>query len=392
MQDIRCPHCGEQFTIDESGYAAIVQQVRDKEFYKMLSEREESLRLEHEAKLDLAKIETEARLMGQISERENELEVLRGRLALQEAQEEARMTRVISDKDKEIQALQGRLGALNAEQELGLNSMRESYESRLRDKDEQIAYYRDLKARQSTKMVGETLERHCEIEFNRVRSLMPVERVYFEKDNDARTGSKGDFIYRETAPDGTELISIMFEMKNEMDTTERKHKNEDFFKELDKDRQEKKCEYAVLVSMLEADSELYNQGIVDVSYRYPKMYVVRPQCFVPLITILRGAALRSLDYKSELSKLKSQTVDVTRFEEKLSDFQDKFNRNYSLAHDKLQAAVADIDKAIAALEKTKADLLASEKNYRLANDKLAGLTIRKLTDGNPTMKQMFAEV
>lgn len=390
MHDIRCPKCGEQFTIDEAGYAAIVQQVRDKEFDRQVHEREMSIERAHETQLALVRKEEADRFQDKISAQENSITELKGRIALQEAQHGAEIQKVISDKDNEIRALEGRLGALNAESELNVKTLCEGYEARLRDKDEQIAYYRDLKARQSTKMVGETLEQHCEIEFNKVRGLM-FAGVYFEKDNDARTGSKGDYIYRETDTDGSEILSIMFEMKNEMETTEKKHKNSDFFKELDKDRREKGCEYAVLVSMLESDSDLYNQGIVDVSYRYPKMYVIRPQCFIPMITVLRNAAMHSLDYRRELAVLRSQNLDVVDFEDKLEDFKTKFGRNYQLAHDKLYSAIDDIDKAIAALERTKKELLSSENNYRLANDKLENLTVRRLTAGNPTVQRMFED-
>ena len=392
MSEIRCPHCGGQFTIDESGYAAIVQQVRDKEFYKQVKEREDAIQREMGTQLALARQEVQAAMQDAIAKRDTELASLNGRMSLQKAEYDAQLRQALSGKDTEIQALQSQLGALNTKLVLTETSMRENYEAQLRSKDEQIAQYRDFKARQSTKMVGESLERHCEIEFNRVRGFLPP-GVYFEKDNDARTGSKGDFIYREMAPDGSEPVSIMFEMKNEMDDTnvKQKHKNEDFFKELDKDRREKRCEYAILVSMLEIDNDLYNQGIVDVSHRYPKMYVVRPQCFIPMITVLRNAAMESAAYRMEVNRLRSQNIDVTRFEEKLLDFQDKFGRNYRLAHDKLSDAVADIDRAIASLEKTKKELISSDNNYRLANDKLEDLSVRKLTAGNPTMTQMFAQ-
>ena len=267
---------------------------------------------------------------------------------------------------------------------------RESYEEKLKNKDEQIAYYKDFKAKQSTKMIGESLEQHCHNEFNKLRPLF--KNSYFEKDNDARTGSKGDFIFREFSPDGVEFISIMFEMKNKNETTATKHKNEDFFKELDKDRREKNCEYAVLVSLLEEDSELYNSGIVDVSYRYEKMYVIRPQFFIPLITLLRNAALNSLQYKRELSVIRNQNIDITHFEEDMNDFKEKFGRNFRLASEKFQKAIDEIDKTIDHLQKTKEALLSSENNLRLANNKAEELSIKRLTKNNPTMQQKFEEL
>ena len=258
-------------------------------------------------------------------------------------------------------------------------------------KDEQIAYYRDFKARMSTKMIGESLEQHCEMEFNRLRAT-GFQNAYFEKDNDARTGSKGDYIYRESDEEGTEFISIMFEMKNEADATATKKKNEDFFKELDKDRREKNCEYAVLVTLLEAESDLYNSGIVDVSHRYPKMYVIRPQFFIPMITLLRNAAMNSLQYRKELEVIRNQNIDISHFEEDMNDFKDKFARNYRLASEKFQKAIQEIDKTIDHLQKTKEALLSSENNLRLANDKAENLTIKRLTKNNPTMREKFAEL
>ena len=272
-----------------------------------------------------------------------------------------------------------------------MQATKDKYESALRLKDEQIAQYKDLKARLSTKMVGETLEQHCENEFNKLRATA-FRNAYFEKDNDARTGSKGDFIYCENDDEGNEIISIMFEMKNENETTATKHKNEDFFKELDKDRREKKCEYAVLVTLLEADNEYYNTGIVDVSHRYPKMYVIRPQFFIPMITILRNAALNSMDYKRELAMIRNQNIDITHFEENMENFKTAFARNYELASRRFKTAIEEIDKTIAHLQKTKDALMSSENNLRLANSKAEDLTIKKLTKGNPTMQAKFAEL
>ena len=297
----------------------------------------------------------------------------------------------ISDKSTKIMELTGQLNSQEKENQLKEKSLKEQYEDKLKYKDEQIEYYKDFKARQSTKMVGESLEQHCLTEFNRIR-MTAFPMAYFEKDNDARTGSKGDFIFRESAEDGTEFISIMFEMKNEMDETASKHKNEDFFKELDKDRREKGCEYAVLVSLLEIDNELYNTGIVDVSYRYKKMYVIRPQFFIPMITLLRNAALNALKYQQELQTLKNQQLDILHFEENMQNFKDGFARNYELASRKFQDAIDDIDKTIKALEKTKADLLSSDRNLRLANDKAQDLSIKKLTKNAPSVKAMFDQI
>ena len=281
--------------------------------------------------------------------------------------------------------------ALEAQGKAKEQSLKESYELQLKSKDEVIAYYKDLKTRMSTKMIGETLEQHCEIEFNRLRAT-GFQRAYFEKDNDARSGSKGDYIYRESAEDGTEFISIMFEMKNEADQTASKHKNEDFLKELDKDRREKGCEYAVLVSLLEADSELYNSGIVDMSHRYEKMYVIRPQFFIPMITLLRNAAMKSLEYKQELAAIRAQNIDISNFEQDMNDFKERFQRNYRLASEKFKTAVDEIDKSISHLQKIKEALLSSENNLRLANDKAQDLSIKKLTRNNPTMAAKFEEL
>jgi len=273
--------------------------------------------------------------------------------------------------------------------ELNGKAAQEQFQRELAMKDEQIAYYRDFKARQSTKMVGESLEQHCLTEFNRIRATA-FRNAYFEKDNDARTGSKGDFIFRESTEEGTEILSIMFEMKNEMDETATKHRNEDFLKELDKDRREKGCEYAVLVTLLEPDSELYNSGIVDVSYRYPKMYVIRPQFFIPLISILRNAALNAVEYRQQLAVIQNQNIDITNFESEMNDFKDRFNRNYELASRRFKEAIDEIDKTITHLQKTKDALLSSENNLRLANNKAQDLSIKRLTKNNPTMQAKFA--
>lgn len=451
MQEIKCPHCGEVFQVDETGYAQIVQQVRDREFEAELKRREERLAQQREQALQLAQAEQEKRQAQALSQKEQELsqkeqeiaklqaslegsmtqqrlavsqtaqewqqkineeiqkreaalaqkeleiQQLNARLDQDETLRQLAVTQAVSDKAKELSQkeneivkLRGELSGQEARWQLGEKSLREQYEERLRHKDEQIEYYKDFKARQSTKMVGESLEQHCLTQFNSIRAAA-FPKAYFEKDNDARTGSKGDFIFREAAEDGTEFISIMFEMKNEMDETASKHKNEDFFKELDKDRREKGCEYAVLVSLLEIDSELYNNGIVDVSYRYEKMYVIRPQFFIPMITLLRNAALNSLHYQQELQTVRSQQVDVRNFEENMKAFKDGFARNFELASRKFQDAIDDIDKTIKALEKTKADLLSSDRNLRLANDKAQDLSIKKLTKNAPTVRKMFEQ-
>lgn len=298
---------------------------------------------------------------------------------------------MVQEKETTILELQSQIKLKNNEWELKEKSLCEKHADEIKRREDEIAYYKDFKARQSTKMIGESLEQHCETEFNKLRATA-FQNAYFEKDNDIKTGSKGDFIYREFSDDGVEFISIMFEMKNEMDTTATKHKNEDFFKELDKDRKEKNCEYAVLVTMLEADNEYYNSGIVDVSYKYPKMYVVRPQFFIPIITVLRNAALNSLQYRHELELVRNQNIDITHFEDDINDFKDKFSRNFRLASEKFQKAIDEIDKTIDHLQKTKEALLSSENNLRLANNKAEDLTIKRLTKGNPTMAEKFAEL
>ncbi len=401
MQEIKCPNCGEVIQVDESDYAQIVQQVRDKEFEKELSRRTQEMENARKAELQLARLEQEqahnhavSRKDATIADKEREIAALKAKIdSAETAQklavaEAVRATeRQLSEKATEIAELKGRLQSKETETRLREKSLTEQYEGKLRLKDEQIEYYKDFKARQSTKMVGESLEQHCLTQFNSLR-MTAFPNAYFEKDNDAKTGSKGDFIFRESA-DGTEFLSIMFEMKNEMDTTATKHKNEDFFKELDKDRREKGCEYAVLVSLLEIDSEYYNNGIVDVSYKYPKMYVIRPQFFIPLITLLRNAALNSLKYQQELQVVRNQQVDIQNFEENMAAFKDGFARNYRLASERFQKAIEEIDKTIDHLQKTKDALLSSENNLRLANNKAEDLTIKKLTKNAPTVKAMF---
>ncbi len=398
MKEIKCPKCGEVFQVDESGYAAIVKQVRDKEFDKEIHDRETQFKNRAEAEIELAVTRAKSEKDLIIADKERKLSELEERLRSSEREMELAVSKAVSEKERmlgekerQIIALTGRIENREKESQIKEQSLIASYEEKLKGKDEEIAHYRDFKARLSTKMVGESLEQHCETEFNKLRAT-GFQNAYFEKDNDAKSGSKGDYIYRESDLDGTEFISIMFEMKNEMDETARKKKNEDFLKELDKDRREKGCEYAVLVSLLEADSELYNSGIVDMSYRYPKMYVIRPQFFIPMITILRNAAMNSLKYRQELAVIKNQNIDISRFEDDMNEFKEKFSRNYRLASEKFHKAIDEIDKTIDHLQKTKEALLSSENNLRLANHKAEDLSIKRLTRKNPTMAAKFAEL
>ena len=391
MQEIKCPKCGEVFQVDESGYAAIVKQVRDHEFSKEIAERERAFATEKQNAIEIAISKTASECERELADKNTEIVKLKSDIELQKANADLAIKTALQDKDAVIADLKNQMELLRGQSVLKEQALKTQHEAELKIKDEEIAHYKDFKSKQSTKMVGESLEQHCEIEFNKLRPTA-FPNAYFEKDNDARTGSKGDFIYRESSLDGVEFISIMFEMKNEMETTATKHKNEDFFKELDKDRREKGCEYAVLVSLLEADNELYNNGIVDVSYRYPKMYVVRPQFFIPLITLLRNAALNSLKYREELALIRNQNIDITHFEENMNEFKEKFAKNYQLASDKFKKAIEEIDKTITHLQKTKEALLSSENNLRLANNKAEDLSIKKLTKNNPTMQQKFAEL
>ena len=404
MQELRCPHCGEVFQVDETGYAQIARQVRDSEFDKELARRERELAARQEKEMDLASLRQERAYEKSIAEKDaalaqqaQEMEQLRARLANSEtaqklavAEAVQRKAQELAEGEKRILTLENELTAQQTASQLKEKSLQQQYEEKLKSKDEQIEYYKDFKARQSTKMIGESLEQHCLTQFNTLR-MTAFPSAYFEKDNDARTGSKGDFIFREADEGGTEFISIMFEMKNEADTTATKHKNEDFFKELDKDRHEKHCEYAVLVSLLEIDNEFYNNGIVDVSYRYEKMYVVRPQFFIPIITLLRNAALNSLKYRRELEIVRNQQLDILHFEENMNAFKEGFARNYRIASEKFRTAIDEIDKTISHLQKTKDALLSSENNLRLANNKAEDLSIKKLTKNAPSVKAMFDE-
>lgn len=471
MNEIKCPHCGKVFQVDESGYAAILKQVRDEEFTKELNERELAIKIEKESALKLANEESEKilqkttaekneaianlqseikslkekialevdkavikkdkeiseksqqklseseskiqkleselesskkelklKLANAISEKNEEIAQLKTQLINKETEKQLAVTQAISEKEKELSEKSQKILTLNSklesaenEYKIQENALKKQYEEQLKGKDELIDYYKDFKARQSTKMVGESLEQHCEIEFNKLRAT-GFKNAYFEKDNDAKSGSKGDYIYRESDENGVEIISIMFEMKNEMDTTTTKHKNADFFQELDKDRNEKNCEYAILVSLLETDNELYNSGIVDVSYKYNKMYVIRPQFFIPMITLLRNAALNSLKYKQELLQVRNQNIDITNFEQNLLDFKDSFSKNYQHAHDRFIDAIKEIDNSIDHLQKIKENLTKSDNHLRSANNKIEGVSIKKLTKGNPTMQAKFAEL
>ena len=427
MNEIKCPNCHETFTLDKTDYISIMNQVKDVEFQKELEEKIKLLNNQKEAELELQinqkemsskeillnkdneinklKEELKQKELLLKLEKENELNNLKNtfnleieklkseissnndKITLSLQKEEIKKQEELKEKDNLINELKQEVKTASTENNLKLTTLKEKYEFKLKEKDETIDYYKDLKTKMSTKMLGETLEQHCEIEFNRLRTT-GFQNAYFEKDNDSKNGSKGDYIFKEEK-DGVEFISIMFEMKNEADTTATKKKNEDFLKELDKDRKEKNCEYAVLVSLLESDNELYNTGIVDISYKYEKMYIIRPQFFIPIITLLRNAAINSVEYQKELMLVKNQEIDIANFEDNMNDFKSKFGRNYELASDKFQKAVKEINETIKHLEKTRDNLLSSENNLRLANDKAQGLTIKKLTHGNKTMREKF---
>ena len=395
MAELKCPHCGQAFTVDDTELSSIVQQIRDKEFEKDLGKRISELK-EHMLnthRLELEAKENEIKLMSQ-KEYDKEIQKLKSQLEKATDRAVQLQAQLDGSEDKKTIAVMEAVKKVEDEKrelESQLTQEKDKGKLLLEQKDELIAYYRDLKTRMSTKMVGETLEQHCEIQFNQLRATA-FKNAYFEKDNDARSGSKGDYIYRETDENGVELISIMFEMKNEMDETATKHKNEDFYKELDKDRKQKNCEYAVLVSMLESDNELFNAGIVDVSYKYEKMYVVRPQCFIPIITLLRNAAMNAMEYKQELAVVRNQNIDISNFEEKLMNFKSDFSRNYEIAHSHFDKAVDEIDKTILHLEKVKKELLGSDNQLRIANNKVDEVSIKKLTKGNLTMQEKFEEL
>jgi hypothetical protein len=413
MNEIICPNCKKAFKIDEAGFANIVKQVRDHEFKEELHEREKFLEADKENAVRLVEEQTKNKLKDELAEKDTKIATLKAekdqaltvlksqsdiqivelkaKIQSAEIEEKLAITEAVTKIEKERDNLASELKIKSSEKQQLESALKSKYETELKAKDEIIERYKDMKVKLSTKMLGETLEQHCEIEFNKIRATA-FPRAYFEKDNDASTGSKGDYIYRELDEAGNEIISIMFEMKNESDTTATKKKSEDFLKELDRDRLEKKCEYAVLVSLLEIDNELYNTGIVDVSHRYPKMYVIRPQFFIPILTLLRNAALNSIEYKSELAIIKNQNTDITNFEDDLNKFKEGFSRNYVLASQKFKTAIDEIDKTIDHLQKTKDNLLASENNLRLANNKAEDLTIKRLTRANPTMIAKFTEI
>lgn len=438
MHEIICPHCKKAFKVDEAGYADILKQVRNSEFEQQLHERLELAEKDKLKEVELAKSnvrndmqeaaaakdaeikELKAKLeAGEVARQlavaealkavEKERDVLANeldstkkyhqsalalaeeKLSAKEVAQKLAISEAISKVEKERDELKNGLKQAELEKQLAEKSLRDKYETQIKDRDDAIERLRDMKARLSTKMVGETLEQHCETEFNRIRATA-FQNAYFEKDNDVSGGSKGDFIFRDRDNSGTELVSIMFEMKNENDTTATKKKNEDFLKELDKDRVDKGCEYAVLVSLLEPESELYNSGIVDVFHRYPKMYVIRPQFFIPMITLLRNASMKSLEYKTELALVKSQNIDITNFEDDLENFKNAFAKNYDIASRKFQTAIDEIDKSIDHLQKTKEALLGTDRNLRLANDKAQDVTIKKLARKNPTMAAKFDEL
>ena len=398
MNEINCPNCKRAFKVDEAGFADILKQVRDHQFEEELRKRLTLAEVEKQNAIKLAEANLKNSLQDNLAKKEAEIAQIKAQLDNAELQKKLSITEAVQKIEKERDAYANEIKTKELEKQNSESTLKQQFAAELQNreaiikyKDEEIARVKDMKSRLSTKMVGETLELHCENEFNRLRpTAFPT--AYFEKDNDARSGSKGDYIYRETDDNGIEIISIMFEMKNESDATATKKRNEDFLKELDKDRTDKKCEYAILVSALESESELYNSGIVDVSYRFPKMFVVRPQNFISIITLLRNAAMNSLQYKSELALVRSQNIDITNFEEKMNKFKEGFAKNYDLASRKFRDAIDGIEKTIKELEKTKAALLSSENNLRLANEKTEELTIKKLTNGNPTMRAKFDEL
>lgn len=423
MNEIKCPKCGTVFQINENDYNSIVKQIRDNEFNKEIELRDHTHKIDKEnaikiaeqikekelneiinkkeleinnlknelnSKEELLKSNLENKYNSELNKKEIEITELKNKLNNKDTEKQLEIKDIVSKKEQEINSLNNKIELNKNEYLLKEKSLIENYEDKIKNKDEQIAYYKDFKAKQSTKMIGESLEVHCNTEFNKLRPLF--KNAYFEKDNDAKTGSKGDFIFRDYDDEGIELTSIMFEMKNEADETATKHKNEDFFKELDKDRKEKNCEYAVLVSLLEADNDYYNTGIVDVSYKYDKMYVIRPQFFIPLITLIRSTSLNALEYKKELKVIQNQNIDISNFEENMNTFKEAFGRNYRLASDKFKKAIEEIDKTIDHLQKTKEALLSSENNLRLANNKCEDLTIKKLTHNSETMAKMFDEL
>ena len=398
INEIECPHCHKAFKVDEAGYADILNQVRNAEFEDELHKRLEEAEKSKKSEIKLAEMEAAKKAEAEKAKLAEEILNLKNDIKNADNSKELALTKVTADLKAEAEKLKAQLEQAKLKQDLEAKSIKEKYDEELKhrdaqikDREEQIERLRDLKAKLSTKMVGETLEQHCEHEFNSIRAAA-FPRAYFEKDNDAKTGSKGDYIFKDFSEENVEFISIMFEMKNESDTTATKKKNEDFFKELDKDRNEKGCEYAVLVSLLEPESDLYNNGIVDVSHKYPKMYVVRPQFFIPLITLLRNAAQKTIAIKNELAEIKSQNIDVANFEADLMKFQEGFKVNYDRASKNFQEAIKRIDDSISDLEKVKEALVSTDRNLRIANDKAQDINIKKLTRNNPTMKKKFEDL
>ena len=393
MQEIKCPKCGEVFQIDEAGYAEIVKQVRNREFNDELQRQKSAMDNEKKMAVELAVSKSVTELQQALAQKDKEITQLQGKIEANKSKSELEVKTALQEKEAQISELKNKLQLEASESQLRENTLKEQFTAQLKAKDDTIAFYKDFKAKESTKQIGEDLEQYCFTEFNKIRAI-GFQTASFEKDNEVSkaSGSKGDFIFREASPDGVEFISIMFEMKNQADETATKKKNEDFFKELDKDRNEKNCEYAVLVSMLEEDNDYYNTGIVDVSYKYPKMYVIRPQFFIPVITFLRNAALNTLDYKRQILEIKNQNVDITHFESDLNAFKDKFLYNVDLAMRQHTSAIEEIDKAIKTLQKIKELFEKSDNNLKLANNKLDDLTIKRLTHNNPTMKAKFDEL
>ena len=395
MNELQCPKCGEKFQIDEAGYAAILKQVRDKEFSKEIESREQQFEYEKEQAIQVERLKSEKDFNNELAKKDAEIFELKNQLSsyekdkkLELSELESKLNAKIAEKENSIAKLESAQALTEKECQIREQSLKEQYEIQLKLKDETIEQYKDFKAKLSTKMVGESLEQHCEMEFNKNRAL-GFQNAYFEKDNDSKSGTKGDYIFREVDSDGVEILSIMFEMKNETDTMGAKKKNEDFFSKLDKDRREKNCEYAVLVSLLEPDNEYYNEGIVDVSHRFEKMYVIRPQFFIPIITILRNASLRSIEVKKELAMIKAQNIDISNFEADMNDFKTKFFKNVKDASARFDDAISGIDKTIKNLQDIKEALILSEKHLNSANNKVEDLSIKKLTRNNPTMKAKF---
>jgi len=391
MHDVICPHCSKAFKIDETGYADILKQVRDREFDEQLHKRLAIAEQEKRTAVELAKAQLSTALEREIAKKDQTIERYKSTIESSELARKLAISEAVQTISSERDGLKMKLEQSRLEKQLAESALKDKYETQLKDRDHAIERLRDMKAKLSSKLLGETLEQHCETEFNRLRATA-FPNAYFEKDNDARSGSKGDYVFREFDSEGTEVVSVMFEMKNENDRSTSKSRNEDFLKELDRDRNEKSCEYAILVSMLEPDSDLYNSGIVDVSHRYPRMYIVRPQFFIPIITLLRNAAQKSLAYKRELAVVKAQNIDITHFEAELESFKNGFAKNYDLATRRFQTAIDEIDKSIDHLQKTKEALLGTDRNLRLANDKAQDVTIKKLTRGNPTMAAKFKDL